>query len=185
MKTVKEKLYDFQEVPPAATWDKIAGQLGSSTVVSMQGRKKTRRLALITAAAAVMALALINFVFVNNRSAPPGQITSVHADHVPEKNNQLLESIINTPIAKKLKASQSLASNGSVEYFTIEGPEGEPVKISPKVATLIVSADNEYPPKPVWDKQISEWQQIMLTNSITPSSASLIDIIQQASSTMK
>ena len=72
-----------------------------------------------------------------------------------------------------------------LKYITISGPEGEPVKISPKVATLIISADGENPPKPVWNQKINKWQHIMLTNNITPTSGNLIDIIQKASNTIE
>ena len=68
------------------------------------------------------------------------------------------------------------------KYLTIAGPECEPVKISPKVATLIESTDNEYPPKPVWNKKIEKWQEIMLGSTLSPTSTNLLDVVQLSSS---
>ena len=62
------------------------------------------------------------------------------------------------------------------------GPEGQPVKISTKAATLIVSADDEYPPKPVWNKKIEKWKQIMLSSTLSPTSTNLLEIVQVPSS---
>lgn len=182
MKTVKSKLYHFEETPPPGVWDKLSQNLDEAKVVSIKGRQKTRSKALFTAAAAVVVLLIISAVFLNREAAdtPMHASSGIFIDSI-EKNNELLEEIINAPAGKKLVASSKLGADGLPEYFTIEGPEGEPVKISAKVATLILSADNEYPPKPVWDKQIAEWQNIMLSSSVAPSSARLIDIIQQAS----
>lgn len=181
MKTVKDKLYHFQENPPAGIWENISEKINQAPVIAIDGRRRTRRMAFITVAAAVIVILLINVVFVNkNESNQIPAVASSATDSV-EKNNELLEAIIKAPENRKLLASRNVLAEGFMRYFTIEGPEGEPVKISPKVATLIISADNEYPPKPVWDKKIDEWQHIMLTNNMAPTAANLIEIIQQAS----
>lgn len=183
MKTVRDKLYHFEETPPPEIWDKLSGKIGDGKVITMQTRKRTKLVAFMTAAAAIVTLLLINFVFLQkHENTTPAQIAShpISGDS-SEQNNELLEAIIKAPENKKLIASRNAISDGFKKYFTIEGPEGEPVKISPKAATLIISADNEYPPKPVWDKKIDEWQHIMLTNSLAPTSANLLDIIQEAS----
>ena len=73
----------------------------------------------------------------------------------------------------------------SKKYITIAGPEGQPVKISAKVATLILSADKEYPPKPVWNSKIDKWQQIMLSNTISPTSSGMMDMFQMVSNNME
>ena len=99
-------------------------------------------------------------------------------------NHHILETIINAPKSKKLLAYNSVRPMGlTKKYITIAGPEGQPVKISPKVATLIVSADNEYPPKPVWNKKIDKWQQIMLTSTLSPTSTNLMDMLQTEANT--
>lgn len=186
MKTVKDKLYNYEEIPPAEIWNKISDELNQHNVVPINNRTKTRRIALFTAAAAVAALLIITLV-VNKKdydpNSSPVQIVSaaVLTDSV-EKNNKLLEAIINAPENQKLSTSAEVEEKGYQKYFTVEGPEGLPVKISPKVATLILSANNGFPPKPVWDKKISEWQHIMLTNSLSASPANLMDLIQEVSS---
>lgn len=186
MKTVNERLYHFEATPPPELWPRIAGELPGGKVLKISSRKKTKRIAFITAAAAIAVLALINFLFLDKTNVQSGtQIAEKVDSNYREKNNELLETIIKAPGNKKLAESSTIASDGFMRYFTVRGPQGEPVKISPKVATLILSADDEYPPKPVWDKKIGEWQKIMLTNNITPTSANLIEIIQQASNTMR
>lgn len=186
MNTVKEKLYHFEANPPSDMWDKIAEKTATGKVVPMQKRKNTKRLAFTTAAAAIVILLLINFVFLNkNTETNNTASTAIQGfNDSEEKNNELLDAIINAPENKKLTESYNLITEGIMRYFTIEGPEGEPVKISPKVATLIISADNDYPPKPVWNKKIDEWQHIMLTNHVTSASSGLLDIIQQANQTI-
>jgi hypothetical protein len=96
-------------------------------------------------------------------------------------NQKILETIIHNPPEKKEIIAKDLTkeSHGK-KYLTVAGPEGQPVKISPKVATLIVSADHEFPPKPVWSKKIDKWKKIMLSSTISPTSANLVDLIQVA-----
>ena len=63
-------------------------------------------------------------------------------------------------------------------YITIEGPQGEPVKVSSKMATLIDSSDNKVPPKPSWNKKINEWREIMKGNTLAPTPGNFLDIIE-------
>ncbi len=192
MKTVKEKLYSFEQKPPEEIWNLINDKLnkaGKSSVRSGWGR--TRILAFSSAAAAVVSLIIISFIFTNpstNHSEAPSQapqaVSFKQSDSI-EKNHDALESIIKAPENKKLIASKHATDGNRLKYFTISGPGGEPVKISPKAATLIISADNEYPPKPVWNEKINKWQHIMLTNNTTPTSANLLDIIQKASGSIE
>lgn len=184
MKTVKERLRDFEEQPPEEMWDKISARLREGKITANY-RRKTKITAFITAAAAIATIMVINFVFTNKEVHSPKVTTATTFSDSMEKNNELLESLINAPQSKKLTESKSLISTGIMKYFTIEGPEGEPVKISPKVATLIISADNEFPPKPVWNKQIDEWQQFMLTNNVVPTSVSLMEVLLQSSNSFQ
>ncbi len=186
MKTVQEKLYNYEQEPPAGLWDKINHQVASGKTIPINKvRRHTRIVAFSTAAAAVIVILVISFVFTNksgnNQADSPtvAKTTSTPSDSVKE-NYQLLEAIIKAPENKKMVAIHNVEEKNNLKYFTIEGPGGEPVKISPKVASLIVSADGEYPPKPVWDKKIDKWQHIMLTNSVAPTSTNLLDIIQRA-----
>lgn len=186
MKTASEKLYNYEQMPPADLWDKIHQQVaGGKTLPMNTGRKRVRMIAFSTAAAAVITILVISFVFTKSSVDKQGDSTEIAkasvtpSDSVKE-NYQLLESIIKAPESKKLVAIHNAEENSNLKYFTIEGPGGEPVKISPKVASLIVSADGEFPPKPVWDAKINKWQHIMLTSSASPTSSNLLDIIQKA-----
>ncbi len=67
-------------------------------------------------------------------------------------------------------------------YITISGPEGQPVNVSSKVASLIESSDNSYPPKPVWNKRINKWKDIMKANTFTPTTGNFLDIVDLTNS---
>src|SRR5690606_4257864 len=94
------------------------------------------------------------------------------------ENNEALENIINAPADQKLIAGKT---DSGLKYITISGPEGTPVKISPKAATLIISADGEFPPKPVWDKKIDKWQKIMLNQNTASSPTGLMEMLMEVS----
>lgn len=182
MSTAKDKLFNFEATPPSGIWDRLSEELTEGKVVQINSRKKTRKIAIMTAAAAAIIIFLISTVFNRQSDNAPVLYQLASADIAIDslkKDNQLLEEIINAPIDKKLSTSREIASESPRKYFTIEGSEGELVKISPKVATLILSANKGFPPKPVWDKKISEWQNIMLTKSLSASPSDLIEIIQE------
>ena len=188
MKTIKEKLSHYEQTPPPAVWEHIFSELSGGEIVPFNNsRNKTRIIAMSTAAAAIAILLIINFVFIKNphqaNDQPSLSATSATPPDSMEENYELLESIIKAPENQKLVALHHAEENNNIKYFTIEGPGGEPVKISPKVATLIISADGEFPPKPVWNEKINHWQHIMLTNNVAPTSTNLIDILQQAATT--
>ncbi len=184
MKTVQEKLYHFEETPPPGLWDSISNKLDSVKVVQLHKRNRVRIIALTTAAAAAITLILINYVFVhNNRSDKPAVASSTFTVKPDtninmEENNEALESIINAPANQKLIAGKI---DSGLKYITISGPEGTPVKISPKAATLIISADGEFPPKPVWDKKIDKWQKIMLNQNTASSPTGLMEMLMEVS----
>ncbi|MCO6496119.1 MAG: hypothetical protein J5I50_00515 [Chitinophagaceae bacterium] len=183
MKTVQEKLYHFEETPPADMWDAISEKLDSGKVVQMHKRNRVRTIALLTAVAAAVVLLLINFVFVSNNSDPQTvQTASTTGITTPatniEKNNEVLENIINAPVNQKLLAGKL---DSGQQYLIVSGPEGEPVRISPKAATLILSADGEFPPKPKWNKQVDQWQKIMLNNNMSSSPVGLMEMLMEMS----
>lgn len=69
-----------------------------------------------------------------------------------------------------------LASN--TKYMIIEGPEGQPVKISSKMAMLIDSSETKISSKPVWNKKIDEWKEIMKGNTLAPTPGNFLDIVE-------
>ena len=144
----------------------------------------------LTAAASLVIIFLSSQLFNSGGSQDPNSSASVTATSLDnltatkiqdsiKLNNKILEDIIKSPKDDNMVAyNYENALSKVKKYITIAGPEGQPVKISPKVATLILSADNEYPPKTVWNKKIDKWKQIMLVSTLSPTSTSLIDIAQ-------
>jgi hypothetical protein len=194
MQDFKERLYNYKAEPPAEIWDNINAELDSHSqkVLSIPGLRKRSKFIFygLTAAASLIIIFLSSVLFnkqeKNQQVKPSVSITELHLDNVVSKkvndsNNKILEEIIKSSKDKNLLVQQY--ENPKVKkYIIIAGPEGQPVKISPKVATLIVSADNEYPPKPVWNKKIDKWKQIMLSSTLSPFTTNLLDIVQLSSS---
>jgi len=194
MQNFKERLYNHEAPPPPEIWDNISAELenkGSriSTIPTLRRRSKFIFYGL-TAAASLLIIFLSSVLFNKsgdnlNPNTPPGSVNAIAAEKVKDSlklNNKTLEAIIRSSKDKNLLTKDDESSLSPVKkYITIEGPEGQPVKISSKVATLIESADNEYPPKPVWSKKIDKWKQIMLSSTISLTSTSLLDIAQLSS----
>jgi len=190
MENFKDKLYHYQAPPPEGAWNKISAGLDDQKVIKIPGlRSKSKFLFYgMTAAASLIIILISTFLFNRNKEIKPvAEVPVVKTDNLAsqkekdsiELNKQILETIIQTPPDKKLLASNFKKPK---KYLTIAGPEGQPVKISTKAATLIVSADDEYPPKPVWNKKIEKWKQIMLSSTTSPTATNLVDILQLASS---
>ena len=184
MEDFKNKLLNYQETPPADIWNKISDELNDEKITQIPGlRRKSKFLFYSLTAAASLVIILLSTVLFNKKKedrsvakvpAKVEQSAQTNKDSI-ELNQQMLEKIIETP------DKQLLASNfQQKKYITIAGPEGQPVKISAKAATLIVSADDDYPPKPVWNKKIDKWKKIMLSNTTAPTATNLVDILQSA-----
>lgn len=196
MQNYKDRLYNHEATPPPEIWDNISAGLENKggRIFPMNALRRRSKFIFygLTAAASLLIIFISSVIF--NKSG----------DNANSKNSQLTENNIGTQ-----KVNDSLTQNNKTlaaiiksskdknpginneddnsiskvkKYITIEGPEGQPVKISPKVATLIESADNEYPPKPVWSKKIDKWKQIMLSSTISLTSTSLLDIAQLSAS---
>ncbi len=190
MQNFKNKLYNYETPPPDDMWSKISGELDDQKVVHLKGfRGRSKFIYYGAAAAAALIIIFVSSIFLNKNSnefspeqnsKPSSFFSSATVDSI-NRNYQMLEKIINTPKDKKLLASNNVVTDGfSKKYITIAGPEGQPVRISAKVATLILSADKEYPPKPVWNETIDKWQQIMLSNTFSPTSSGIMDMLQMA-----
>ena len=81
-------------------------------------------------------------------------------------------------IKKHESAGDDLIAGNTSRYITIEGPQGQPVKVSSKMAMLIDSSDQRTPPKPIWNKKINEWREIMKGNTLAPTPGNFLDIIE-------
>lgn len=193
MQNFKNKLYNYETPPPADMWSKISDELDDQKVVQLIGlRGKSKFIYYGVTAAAALLIIFVSNIFFNKNSNDSGDnstdrksyYSSTSADSI-NLNYQLLTKIINTPKDEKLLASNDVTENFSKKYITIAGPQGQPVKISAKVATLILSADKDYPPKPVWNEQIDQWQQIMLSNTHSTTSAGLMEMMQMVGNNME
>lgn len=193
MQDFKNKLYNYQTPPPEKIWDNIIEELNNEKVIKIHGFRKNKFLFYgATAAASLVIIFLGSVFFKKNSHSIFTSKTSVEKENqlIAKKikdsmnlNQQILRSIINNPQEKNEIISNNSNLDGTpTKYLTVAGPEGQPVKISPKVATLIISADNEYPPKPVWKEEIKKWQKIMLSSTISPTSANFLNLVQLASS---
>jgi len=188
MQDFKNKLYNYETPPPEETWDHIAEELQNEKVINLHTHKKSKFLFYGATAAASVVIIFVGSLFFkkNKESKSTANIVSTHellAEKIKDSinlNQKILESIIHNPQEKKEIISKNPTQNTSKKYLTVANPEGQPVKISPKVATLIISADNEFPPRPVWNKKINKWQKIMLASTISPTSVNFIDLIQLA-----
>ena len=192
MQNFKERLYNHEATPPPEIWDNISAELDnkSSKLLPMRGLRRRSKFIFygLTAAASLIIIFVSSVVFnksgenIKSKTSPSFQSDNLAAQKVKDSltlNNKTLEAIIKSSKDKNLLAKNYENSSSKVKkYITIEGPEGKPVKISSKVATLIESTDNEYPPKPVWNKKIEKWKQIMLNSTFSLTSTSLLDIAQ-------
>jgi hypothetical protein len=195
MQSFKNKLYNYEAPPPEEIWSNISSHLQDEKVVDLPAHKKSKRLYYFAVAAASLVIIFIGSLFFNNseRTNSTENVSLKNKSISPEQmkdsivlNRKILESIIHNPKEKEEIVSNNLRStNIPKKYITISGPEGQPVKISPKVATLIVSADHEFPPKPVWSKKIEKWKKIMLSSTVSPTSVGLADLIELASNSDK
>lgn len=91
----------------------------------------------------------------------------------PDKK-QTREVIKNTNTDK----DNQLASNKPSRYITIEGLQGQQVKVSSKMATLIDSSETKTASKPIWNKKINEWREVMKVNTLAPTTRNFLDIIE-------
>lgn len=200
---LKNKMYNYEVPPPSAAWDAIVAKLGKKSDTK---KTKTLYYAL-AAAASIAVIVFSVFFWTGNRSnnkmeqfvsfMPYNKIPYQLANNYnlkkitstkKDKQNSLLANNSETKkaqqFAKISKSSNEIIKENNIKtdsnsktYITIAGPEGQPVKISPKVATLIESSDNRYPPNAVWSSKINKWKDIMKANTLTPTATNYLDIV--------
>ena len=185
MEDLKNKLYNYEAQPPEQAWHIISRSIQTKKPENVTGHRQSKIFFYSAAAAACIVLILFGSVFIRHQRKNPlsaEKSVAVAGENLKDSmklNHQILESIIKSPKEKQELIANSIESF-TKKYLTVSGPEGQPVKISPKVATLIVYADNEFPPRPVWSNKICKWQEIMLSSTIAPTSANLVDLMQMA-----
>jgi hypothetical protein len=190
MQNFKNKLYDFEAAPPEKIWSDIRKELSDNKSIEITVRKKSKKLYYLAIAAASLTIIFLGSLFFKkNSSTPSGVATSVSPEKMRDSmalNHKILESIIHSPKEKHEIVLNNLQSADiPKKYITVAGPEGQPVKISPKAATLIIAANNDFPPKPTWSKKVDKWQKIMLSSSMSPTFAGIADLVVDASNMEK
>ena len=190
MQNFKEKLYNYEPEPPAGMWNNINAALDDKQKI-LQIPTYRRRSKLIfyslTAAASLIIIFISSIFFSRTGENLKSKQDTLGLENISSQkikdslilNNKILEAIIKASKDTNLLASNYVNPSLKIKkYLTIAGPEGQPVKISPKVATLIESADNEFPPKAVWKKKIDKWKRIMLSSTLSPTSTNLLNIVE-------
>ena len=190
MQNFKNKLYDFEAAPPEKIWSDIRKELSDNKSIEITVRKKSKKLYYLAIAAASLTIIFLGSLFFKkNSTTPSGVATSVSPEKMRDSmalNHKILESIIHSPKEKHEIVLNNLQSADiPKKYITVAGPEGQPVKISPKAATLIIAANNDFPPKPTWSKKVDKWQKIMLSSTISPTFAGIADLVVDASNMEK
>jgi hypothetical protein len=190
MQNFKNKLYDFEVTPPENIWSDISKDLAGNKIIKITDRKKTKSLYyLAIAAASLVIIFLGSLFFKHNSPSSENSTTTVSNEKMRDSmalNHRILESIIHSPKEKHEIVLNDLQSPDiPKKYITVAGPEGQPVKISPKAATLIIAANNDFPPKPTWSKKVDKWQKIMLSSTISPTFAGIADLVVDASNMEK
>lgn len=207
MDDVKNKMYNYETPPPDGVWQAIAAELDSNEakVIPITKKKNNTFYYLAAASVAVIIFCLIFFTNRSSKSADEQYTTSsdiIQGDtsvktntiitvpieekttvknndlptkHKTEKDNT--NSKQNKEIKKENDDNNMIASN-TARYITIEGPQGQPVKISSKMATLIDSSETKISSKPIWNKKINEWREIMKANTLAPTPGNFLDIIE-------
>ncbi len=175
MDKLKNKLLNYSVQPPVDAWGNISRQLGGNRHTALPTSKISRYL--LPLAAAVLAIVLCAVFFINKTHSP---IEISKADSGKQERNIVLFSAPDTNLLsfKEIDESANAVSSKNIKggYITIASVDGKPVKVSSKAATLIVSSNDQYPPKAIWSSKVNKWKARMLSNPVTPTTANFLDI---------
>ena len=160
MQSLKDKFYNYEVEPPVDNWQAIVKTLDQDQPVAEISKRSKVFYFSLNIAAATVGLIFFSLIFL---------LTG------PGKTNKDVAGI---SFEKDQKFSNSNDENDQNKYITICGPQGQPVKISAKVAKLIVSSDSQNPPTPVWNAKVNKWKDLMSTNVLVPTTANFFDIVE-------
>ena len=206
MDDVKNKMYNYETTPPDGVWKAIAAELDRNEAKVIPMGKKNSRTFYYLAAASVAVIIFCVIYFTNKSSKSTDENYTTSPDKTPLDTGVKNNTFITVPIEEKTTAKNNdlpakhkvekdntnqkqnkeiqkeinynqVASNTS-RYITVEGPQGQPVKINSKMATLIDSSETKISSKPIWNKKINEWREIMKANTLAPTPGNFLDIIE-------
>ena len=206
-KTLKDKMYNYEAMPPQGVWEAIATELDKpgedEKVRIIEPRKNNRVLTYsLLAAAAVIVIVFCVIFFRNNGSPTKSDVAkndTVRGQQLAENDslkNQSHHVRITVPVEEKKDKEIAKTDPGPAEndndkdvaisepkhYITVTGPDGQAVKVSSKVASLIEPSNENDPPKTKWNKKVKEWKDIMNSNSLNASPGAFLDIVELSNS---
>jgi hypothetical protein len=168
MDNLKKKLYNYAAEAPDDSWANIITSLDATGTGSLHPRKISPYLIPMAAALLIFVFGAVFFI---NQKFSTTHISSSDPDR-PEKGMATFSS----PDTNLIASNKIVPQIRTNTYIIISSVDGNPVKISSKAASLIVSSDNQYPPKTVWSAKVNRWKAKMLTNPVTPTTANFLDI---------
>lgn len=175
MDKLKNKLINYSVEPGEMAWENIRRALDDNKQEISSPKKITRYLVPLAAAVVVFILCALFFI---NKNESPGQVSETDSGE-NEKNTVAFSSPDTSLLSSKQNdQSSNIISTEKItnDYITIASVDGKPVKISSKAATLILSSDDQYPPKAVWSAKVNKWKTRMLSNPVTPTTSNFLDI---------
>jgi len=170
MQTLKDKMYNYEVTPPSESWQIIASELDENkTGNSLLFKKRSEVFYLSLSAAAAISIFVFGLIFwESNNKGTDDKITAPKTT----SNNE-------SGIGKASMLSEDGNKESGSKYITITSPQGECVKISSKAARLILSSDDQNPPKPVvWSAKVNKWKDIMESNVFAPATANFLDVVE-------
>jgi hypothetical protein len=136
---LRTRMYNYEVTPPEGLWAGIQAELneeGAKVIPIEYGHKRSSFS--YTMVAAALSLVLI--------------VTMVLRMQVKTSSTEVLGTVYDTAARRS--------------YVMITNPEGQEVKVSTKVAPMIVS-EGKTPKKSEWTKKMAKWKATMMTATTT------------------
>jgi hypothetical protein len=137
---------------------------------------RTRRLKSATAAGSIAAAYY-----------PPEEENEKHWNYQSQESKPLVGDIDLTEASYPINLT-GLVRNGDEEYFTIQGPNGEPIQVSSKFKDVIYMlnldtvdedlSDKLFSDSKSWREKFKAWKEKMSQSSYTPDSGNFLDIAE-------
>lgn len=206
MDDVKNRMYNFEATPPEGVWNAIAAELNKheAKIIPIAKKRNNTFYYLAAASVAVIIFCIIFFTKRSSKSADEQFVSSPNKIHNDTVNSTLIMTVPveekttrknkeelsvqnkaqkgsrneNRKNVKEYDSTDNLLASNTPRYITIEGPQGQPVKISSKMASLIDSSETKISSKPIWHKKINEWREIMKVNTLSPTPGNFLDIVE-------
>jgi|GEM_PF-5528792 len=141
---IRTRMYNYEVAPPEGVWEAIAAGLNEqgAKVISIEHNRKKSSFSYVMVAAALSLVLIVSLVFrmqVKTGSGSTDGLASVY--DTAAKHN----------------------------YVMITNPEGQEVKVSTKVAPMIVTENNKVDKtsKSEWSKKMEKWKTTMMTATTT------------------